>query len=82
MEGGEGAGVRVTRVLEDSGAERAGLASGDLITALDGRAVSSPSEIRIAMIDRGPGDRILITLQRDSDGSVQTLDYEVRLGGG
>jgi uncharacterized iron-regulated protein len=82
MEGDEEAGVKVTRVLEDSGAARAGLAKGDRITALDGRAVASPTELKIAMIDRHPGDRVQVTLVRTSDGAVETLDYEVTLGGG
>jgi uncharacterized iron-regulated protein len=82
MEEADGQGVRVTRVLEDSGAGRAGLSSGDLITALDGRPVSTPSDVKIAMIDRGPGDRVQITLERSTDGSTRTMDYEVTLGGG
>jgi membrane-associated protease RseP (regulator of RpoE activity) len=63
----DGAGVTVARVVDDSGADGAGLETGDLITALDGTEISSMEDLTAAMEDFEVGDTITITYTRDGE---------------
>lgn len=58
-------GARVASVSPDSPAESAGIQEGDIITALDGRAVANSDELIVAIRDKSPGDRVSVTLLRD-----------------
>ncbi|MFT3907136.1 MAG: trypsin-like peptidase domain-containing protein [Steroidobacteraceae bacterium] len=58
-------GVIVSQVLPGSAAARAGVLSGDVIVALDGRPVGSNSELLRHIAARAPGDRVQITLRRE-----------------
>jgi S1-C subfamily serine protease len=61
-------GAVIQRVFEDSPASAAGLAEGDVITAIDGEAIGSPQSLTDAIAEREPGDRITLTVyQRDSE---------------
>lgn len=53
-------GVLVRQVVSGAPAEKAGLERGDLITRVDGRAVSSTSDISARLQRRKPGDTIAI----------------------
>ena len=57
-------GVVVGQVVEGSAAELQGIRKGDLIQQLEGRPVNSPTDIRIAMLDKGPGDRVTLGVLR------------------
>ena len=59
-------------------AAKAGLRPGDIITAVDGKAVSSSSELIVAIRAHVPGDRIVLTVQR---GSGDSRTIAVTLGG-
>lgn len=52
----QAAGVLVSRVEPDSPAARAGLQVGDLLTAIDGESVRTPSEVARRIGDRQEGD--------------------------
>ncbi len=67
----EDAGVMVSKVVEDSPASRAGLAVGDVVSAVDGEAVASGGALARAI--RGHGDGDAVTLEIWRDGQVQTL---------
>ena len=78
-------GALVTRVVPGSGAERAGMREsrrtrrgivlGDLITAIEGRAVTSVNDVHTVLEDFRVGDVVTVTVVR-SDGEE---DLEVRL---
>jgi Do/DeqQ family serine protease len=61
----EGPGVVVYQVQAGSGAERAGLRRGDVITALNGQAVTDPNSFRNAIASTPPGSEITLTVKRD-----------------
>jgi putative serine protease PepD len=65
-------GVGVSDVQSGSGADDAGLKAGDVITAVDGKAVTSPAQLRAVIASHEPGDKITVTIRRD--GSTKTVD--------
>ncbi len=71
-----GPGVRVERVVPGSPAEAAGLAPGDVITALDGEAVGGLRDYSHLLKAHSPGDTVTLTVLRN--GAENTV--EVTLG--
>jgi S1-C subfamily serine protease len=69
----------IAGVVRSGPAASAGLAVGDVITAIDGKAISSPDEITTAVLARAPGTRVFVTYQ-DQSGSTHTA--AVILGSG
>lgn len=69
-------GIKVVEVPEGGPAEKAGLKAGDVITAIDGRAVDSPQEVPGIVQAAGAGAKLKVDVLRD--GKKQTL--EVTLG--
>lgn len=65
-------GVYVNSVVEGSGAAKAGIQQGDIITAVDGTTISDSSELMIAVRSHAIGDTITITYIRD--GQENTVD--------
>lgn len=57
-------GVSALEVLVDSAAERAGIVARDRILAIDEQPVETWADIRLAMMNHAPGDRITVTVQR------------------
>lgn len=67
------AGVYVSRVVDGSPAQLAGLQTGDIITAIDGREVASMEDLENILADCKVGDKISITITRTDDrGTVRT----------
>jgi len=64
---GEGEGVLVLEVMEDTPAERAGLKAGDVITKVDGEEVGDSGELVSYMRDREPGQKVDLTFKRDRE---------------
>ncbi len=60
-------GVVVTEVAPDSPASKAGLEHGDVITAINGKAVSEPEDLRAAIDKAGPGKTIRLSVLRDKE---------------
>lgn len=58
-------GVLVSSVEEGSAAEKAGLKAGDVIVAVNGRTVDSPSEVTEALRDAGDGAAVDLRVLRD-----------------
>ena len=58
-------GARVTRVAAGSAASRAGIQAGDVITAIDGRAVSSADDVVERLSAMSPGDAVTLSVTRD-----------------
>lgn len=67
----DGEGVRVVLeaqggtppVTPDSPASRAGIRAGDVIVAIDGRPVTQPDELVVAIRAKAPGDAVTLTLR-------------------
>lgn len=58
-------GVLVSEVEADSPAARAGVRAGDVVTAVAGRTVNDPSDVRIALRESAAGATVEIRLVRD-----------------
>jgi S1-C subfamily serine protease len=62
------AGVLVAEVTPDSPAAKAGIKARDLITRVEGVAVSSPQQVVDAVSKHKPGDTLLVSVSRTADG--------------
>jgi serine protease Do len=60
-------GVLVSRVEENSPAQKAGLKRYDLIVAINGKAVKSAAELQMEIANSAPGDEVSITVFRNRD---------------
>jgi len=69
----DGGGVRITRVIPGSPADDAGLKKDDIIAAVDGRSVNSVDDVRSALADRSPGDRVTFSVRRDDQEEEVTV---------
>lgn len=58
-------GVAVTSVYKNTAAAAAGLQTGDVITKVDGKDMTSPSDVSIAVSSKNAGDTISITYVRN-----------------
>ncbi len=66
------AGVAVTSVYKDTAAAAAGLRTGDVITKIDGEAMTSPNDVSIAVSSKNAGDTIQITYVRNGQETTVT----------
>jgi len=64
-------GIEVVQVVENSPAEKAGIATGDVITQFNGRPVRTFLDLQVQLMQRKPGDEVKIELLRD--GSTKTV---------
>jgi putative serine protease PepD len=67
-----GVGVRIVTVQPRSGAAKAGLKAGDVITAIDGKKTLSAEALRAAIDQQKPGERITVTIRRN--GAAKTIN--------
>lgn len=74
-------GVVITQVLEGTAAERAGLQKGDIITNINGTAVSSMTELKTSLAGYKEGDKITLTIARIGNGGYDQKEVEVTLSG-
>jgi putative serine protease PepD len=58
-------GALITSVSPGGPADEAGIQEGDIIINLDGRVITNPDELIVAIRNRAPGDRVSITLKRE-----------------
>ncbi|MDA8274903.1 MAG: PDZ domain-containing protein [Actinomycetota bacterium] len=66
-------GVRVDAVDPGDAAARAGMQAGDVIVAVDGRAVHSMAELRALLYPDPPGTSLEVTVERGSTSFVTTV---------
>ena len=67
------AGVYISRVIDGSPAQLAGLESGDIITAIDNTDVKGMEDLETILAQHKVGDKITITIARtDAKGNVKT----------
>ena len=69
-------GVYLSRVYEDTGAAEAGLLEGDVITHFEGKAITSATDLMLAIRSHMPGDEVTMTVDREG----QTLTITATLG--
>jgi S1-C subfamily serine protease len=69
-------GAQVASVSSGSPADDAGLEAGDVVTAIDGKAVSSADELAAAINAKVPGDKLALAVRRGAERST----VEVTLG--
>ncbi len=62
----KGEGILVSRVIEDSPAQEAGLKQGDLILELDGRKVGKVADFRNRVSFTPPGTKVKLLIRRDN----------------
>ena len=60
-------GVIILDITQDGGAQKAGLKSGDVIIALDGKKISSMGDLQEQIIPRHPGDQVTVTVNRKGE---------------
>ena len=60
-------GVYVAGVVDDSGADEAGIEEGDVIVAIDGTPINSVSELMGNIAQHSPGDVIKVAVNRDDE---------------
>jgi len=77
--GSSGAGATVTGVVSGSPAAKAGLTAGDVITAVDGDAVSSASGLSDQIAVHHPGDSVTVTWT-DSSGTQKSASVTLAQG--
>lgn len=72
----DGAGVSVIKVVEDSGADAAGIEAGDVIRAVDGQAMKTTHDLINTISGAEPGDIVVVQLLRGEEAMI----LEVTLG--
>ena len=65
-------GALVAQVQSGSPAQKAGIKSGDVITAVDGRAITSSAQLRNRIGLTKPGTKVQVTLNRN--GNSETVN--------
>ena len=68
-------GARVSEVVPESPAEKAGLQAGDIIVVFDGNTIRGPVGLTKQIHERKPGDTVRVDVLRD--GGVKTLEIEL-----
>jgi len=65
-------GVYVAGIVDNSGADEAGIEEGDVIVSIDGTPINSVSELMGSIAQHSPGDVIKVAVNRDDE--VKTFD--------
>ena len=73
-------GVVVADVVKDGPAANAGMQKGDIITELDGRTISSMSQLQQTLQYYAAGEKVDVVVQRSDNGAYQEKTLSVTLG--
>ncbi len=73
-------GVFVNEAIESSPAEKAGLRSGDIITKVDGIAISSMSALSERLSYYESGENVVLTIKRVNGNKYEEMTVTVKLG--
>jgi len=80
MEEARGSGLRIKSVMPGSAAEQAGVRAQDYLAAIGGRSINSLQDVRLALLDKAPGESVEVKVRRGGDGDPpQALNLEVIL---
>ena len=69
-------GALITDLAQDGAAAKAGLQDGDIITAVNGKPITDPNELRLTVGGMNPGDKVTVTYLRNG----QSRTAEATLG--
>ena len=78
VEGESPLGVVISEVVEGSAAEAAGLMDNDIITAIDGKKMTSHSDVSRAIRAKNPGDQMTISYLRNDQSATTTATLKER----
>ena len=73
------AGVYISSVMSGSGADKAGLLEGDIITRFEETQISSMAELQSLLQGYKAGDEVTITVARQAGQGYQETDVKVTL---
>lgn len=73
-------GIYVKRVEEDSPAMRAGIQSGDILSEVDGRALTYIGIYHNILMEKEKGDTVDIIVKRSGNGGYEDLSFKVEIG--
>ena len=76
----EGKGAIVSQVVPNGPAAKAGLKSGDVITAIDGTKVSSSEDLTMDVISHAPGSSVTLDVVRNGQPTKVTVSLAQRPG--
>jgi Do/DeqQ family serine protease len=76
-----GSGVYVTTVTDDSGAQDAGIKVGDIITKIDGMAITDFADLSVAVGSKRPGDKVQVTYMRNGKENTANVTLKDQKGG-
>lgn len=74
------AGVVVAQVVDNSPADKAGIKQGDIITELDGRTISSMSQLQDVLQYYPAGETVDVVVQRSGNGGYEAQTLSITLG--
>ncbi len=69
-------GVRAQQVLPGSAAEKAGILDADHILSINDQPIETLSDLRLALLDKKPGDRINVGTQRAGESLAFVLTLQ------
>lgn len=72
-------GFYVSRVVEGSGAEKAGIEMGNIITKIDGKEVKELADIQNVLYDKRKGDKVILTVSFQNKNKYEEKEVEVTL---
>ncbi len=72
-------GFYISKIVEDSGADKAGLEIGNIITGIDDKEVKNFSDIRDVIYSKKKGDKVKLRISYTSGRSYKEKDVEVTL---
>ncbi|MGN0483381.1 MAG: S1C family serine protease [Lachnospiraceae bacterium] len=73
-------GVYINEVFDDTGASKAGLQQGQIITAIDKKEITSMQELKAEIIKHKVGDTITLTVQTTKNSEYVESKVKVELG--
>nr|WP_179503975.1 trypsin-like peptidase domain-containing protein [Nocardioides daedukensis] len=76
----DGRGAKIAEVMKGQPAEEAGLKKNDIVTALDGRAVTDSPSLIVAIRAHVPGDTVTLTVDRGGKEMELKVELEGQVG--
>lgn len=76
-----GSGIYVTNVADDSGAQNAGIRTGDIITKIDNIAITDFADLSMSVGSKRPGDKVVVTYLRNGKENTSTVTLKDQKGG-
>lgn len=72
-------GIYIKEITAGSGAEKAGLVAGDVITGINDKALATVEELTNYLNAQTAGDQVTVIASRNKGGSYQSLTFKVTL---